>query len=154
MTTRSSGQWHWTTAEKATRMPERGRDTYFCKWWVLRNALQCVIGPHIVIGMCDCASQQQKKFHNCSQSNATLLPYLHITMTYIAVDSGPVRFPRNTLDLRLDEFFKTEMTIAAEKCSGEKLERRETRRLFSNWCHTTALWNHLCTIRTLVGPHF
>ena len=45
-------------------------------------------------------------------------------MENYAVDSGQ----------QLDEFSETEMTIATDKYSGEKLERRETRRLSSKRC--------------------
>ena len=48
-------------------------------------------------------------------------------MENYAVDSGQ----------QLDKFSETEMTIAADKYSGEKLERRETRRLMSKRCLTT-----------------
>ena len=51
--------------------PERGRDVYFCKWWVFTHC-STVLLP------CD-----SKKFCNCSQSNATLILHYYTTVNYI-----------------------------------------------------------------------
>ena len=50
---------------RTTKMPEREQDVYFCK---CRVSAQC-------FAVFNSASQQQKKFHCCSQSNATPVLY-------------------------------------------------------------------------------
>ena len=50
---------------RRTKMPEREQDVYFCK---CRVSAQC-------FAVFNSASQQQKKFHCCSQSNATPVLY-------------------------------------------------------------------------------
>ena len=52
----------WVKCRKATKIPDGGQDVYFCKWWVFAQCSAVLLF----------ASQQQKSFHYCSQSNASI----------------------------------------------------------------------------------